>query len=208
MTTKEKIITQALERFNELGINAVGVRDIAISMGISPGNMSYHFPKKEDLITELASRLRAANDAAFQDFLANTINLTNFLFLMQRIFNNQYQYRALFLGMIEIQNTQETVRNAYKKTEQPRKTFYRDSFQKLVEQQELQTTEEDLHFLVSFMSLAGRFWLSEAAISFRDAPKEAIIHYYLHLISKQLSLFATPKGKEVLANLEWADFEK
>lgn len=203
MNTKEKIVARALDLFNESGINKVGVREIAASLGISPGNMSYYFPKKEDLLEELQNRIMQANDAAFQSFFANPGGMSNFLQLMQQIFNNQYKYRCLLLNIVELQNDAHKTRLNYQEIEQRRRNFYRNVFQSMVEQKELKATEADIEFLVSFMTLAARFWLSEAAVSFRNWSKEQIIQHYLQLIMKQLSLFATAKGKAILADLEF-----
>jgi AcrR family transcriptional regulator len=43
---------------------AVGVRDIARDLGLSPGNVSYHFPTKEDLVTTLVENAHRENNAA------------------------------------------------------------------------------------------------------------------------------------------------
>ena len=48
--TAERILEYAREAFNERGVAAVGVREIARDLGLSPGNVSYHFPTKEALI--------------------------------------------------------------------------------------------------------------------------------------------------------------
>lgn len=208
MSTKEKIVERALQLFNESGINKVGVREIAASLGISPGNMSYYFPKKEDLLEELQGRIVQANDAAFKSFFNNPGGIVQFLQLMQQIFNNQYKYRCLLLSLVELQRERDTNRVTYREIEQRRRNFYRNVFQTMVQYKELRATEADLDFLVSFITLAGRFWLSEAAVSFRDWTKEEIINYYLKLITKQLALFATTKGKAILANVAWAALEK
>ena len=208
MSTKEKIVERALHLFNESGINKVGVREIAASLGISPGNMSYYFPKKEDLLEELQRRIGQANDAAFKSFFAGPGGIVHFLQLMQQIFNNQYKYRCLLLSLVELQKEGNNNRANYREVEQRRRHFYRTVFQAMVTHKELRATEADLDFLVSFITLAGRFWLSESAVSFRDWTKEEIINYYLKLIARQLALFATTKGKEILANPERAALEK
>jgi len=43
--TKQKILKQSLQLFNELGISNVSLRDIADEAGISVGNLQYHFKK-------------------------------------------------------------------------------------------------------------------------------------------------------------------
>lgn len=64
--TARRILDRAREAFNERGVAAVGIREIARELGLSPGNVSYHFPTKEALIAALAEEVHAANDALVQ----------------------------------------------------------------------------------------------------------------------------------------------
>ncbi len=205
MSTKEKIVERALQLFNEVGIHQVGVREIANALQISPGNMSYHFPKKEDLIRELQNRLTTANDTAFKSYFEKQGGIADFIDLMRQIFHNQYQYRSLLLNLIILVHEPK---DDYHEHQQRRQRFFRNVFQTMIAQKEIKATDADLDFLVSFMSLIGRFWLSEATISFQRWEKERIMNYYLQLITKQLSLFATKKGKAVLADLALEAIEK
>ena len=47
---REDIITTATALFNKRGYHRVGMRDIAADLGISTGNLTYHFPKKQDIL--------------------------------------------------------------------------------------------------------------------------------------------------------------
>ena len=49
-TTKESIRNTARELFNERGYRAVSMRNIADALGISVGNLTYHYPHKELLM--------------------------------------------------------------------------------------------------------------------------------------------------------------
>lgn len=51
--TKKRILDCAWESFKEQGYNAVSMRNIAETLGISVGNLTYHFKKKEELIEAL-----------------------------------------------------------------------------------------------------------------------------------------------------------
>lgn len=55
MDTRQKILDIARTLFNEYGYNGVSLRDIAKAAGISEGNLTYHFKKKENLIECLLS---------------------------------------------------------------------------------------------------------------------------------------------------------
>ena len=53
MSTKQKILDQALHQFNTDGVEKITTRHIAKELGISQGNLHYHFPNKEEIITQL-----------------------------------------------------------------------------------------------------------------------------------------------------------
>lgn len=50
---KQEIMTCARKLFEARGYNGVSMRDIASQLGISVGNLTYHFKKKEDLLEAL-----------------------------------------------------------------------------------------------------------------------------------------------------------
>jgi AcrR family transcriptional regulator len=53
MKTKKHILEVSRLLFNEKGVMNVTLRDVAKSMNKSYGNITYHFPTKEDVITSL-----------------------------------------------------------------------------------------------------------------------------------------------------------
>jgi len=50
MKTKSKIISKAIKRFNESGYGAINLFDLAQSLNMSRGNLTYHFKDKESLL--------------------------------------------------------------------------------------------------------------------------------------------------------------
>ncbi|MDO4289140.1 MAG: TetR/AcrR family transcriptional regulator [Eubacterium sp.] len=51
--TREDILTMARKLFSEGDYNSVSVKNIADALGISTGNLTYHFKKKEDIALAL-----------------------------------------------------------------------------------------------------------------------------------------------------------
>ncbi len=57
--SKEKIIEQAKALFEKKGYRNVSLREIAEAAGTTIGNLTYHFPQKEDLILSMQEGLYA-----------------------------------------------------------------------------------------------------------------------------------------------------
>lgn len=57
MTTKEKIMKVATRLFNERGYGAVNLKELAQVIGISRGNLTYHFKNKEVLLEAIIKRM-------------------------------------------------------------------------------------------------------------------------------------------------------
>ena len=103
MDTKDKIIATAIDLFNIHGTKAISTNHIAKEMGISPGNLYYHFGSKNDIIrsisdnfsNELGSVLKIQLDT-ISDFSSNLTSLFN------RFFKIQQSYQFLFLEGVHL----------------------------------------------------------------------------------------------------------
>ena len=91
MKTKDKIITIANELFNLHGTKAISTNHIAREMGISPGNLYYHFRSKDDIIRSIANNFSNELESTFQiqlntisDFSNNLTTLFNNFFRIQQ----------------------------------------------------------------------------------------------------------------------------
>jgi AcrR family transcriptional regulator len=57
LKTKEKIIQTAITAFNREGYTAISLFEIAQLMGISRGNLTYHFKDKEELLQAITAQM-------------------------------------------------------------------------------------------------------------------------------------------------------
>src|SRR5215210_3147598 len=64
MGTRDRIIDTAIRLFNEQGTGPVSTNHLAAALGISPGNLYYHFRNKEEIVRAVYARLRPAWVAA------------------------------------------------------------------------------------------------------------------------------------------------
>ena len=56
--TPDRILDASRQLFNERGYAATTLAEIAASVGIARGNLTYHFPTKRELVMELEKRVR------------------------------------------------------------------------------------------------------------------------------------------------------
>lgn len=96
MKTKEKILKKALEMLNNEGTERVTTRHIATALGISQGNLHYHYPTKNALIKALFGRM-ALEVMEAERFDGSEIGLSDLMASMEANFAIMYRYRFLFL---------------------------------------------------------------------------------------------------------------
>jgi AcrR family transcriptional regulator len=96
MTTKERIIETAVTLFNEQGTKAVTTNHIAAAMGISPGNLYYHFRNKEEIIHAIYEQMDHEGMDNYQQIIARippgSLHAMEETFAMIQRFNWRYRF--------------------------------------------------------------------------------------------------------------------
>ena len=96
MKTRDKIIDTAIKLFNEQGTRAVSTNHIATAIGISPGNLYYHFRNKEDIIRAIFEQMDAYGFEQYQSILntyqPGSIKAMEQTFIMIQEYNWRYRF--------------------------------------------------------------------------------------------------------------------
>jgi AcrR family transcriptional regulator len=193
LNTKDKIRDKALELFNERGIEYVGLRELAALLNIRVGNITYYFPTKDDLVYELSQELRKANSAIM--VVQENMTMRGFLEMLHVVFQNHYRFRCLLRSFVHLMQQNKPMAAAYQTTQANRRDMIGAQLVGLKTGGYLQISEEEKAFLLSSLTLISRFWISEAAISFREMSSEEQIRYYLSLVANLLIPYASTKAK-------------
>jgi AcrR family transcriptional regulator len=98
VTTKDRIIETAIRLFNTCGTSRVTTNHIAEEMGISPGNLYYHYRNKEEIIRCIWEKMTSEIHVPFEykDLAPDERGLADFLFQFFRV---KYDYRFFWLEM-------------------------------------------------------------------------------------------------------------
>jgi AcrR family transcriptional regulator len=99
--TAERILEVTLELFNRFGEPNVSTTLISAEMGISPGNLYYHYPAKDELINALfddyEGRLNSLLNAS-----DNVRDVEDAWFFMHTLFELIWQYRFLYRDLNDL----------------------------------------------------------------------------------------------------------
>ena len=99
--TAERILEVTLELFNRFGEPNVSTTLISAELGISPGNLYYHYPAKDELINSLFDRYeRALNELL--NASDGVRNVEDAWFFMHALFELIWQYRFLYRDLNDL----------------------------------------------------------------------------------------------------------
>lgn len=93
--TAERILDTALALFNRLGEPNVSTTAISAELGISPGNLYYHYPAKNELINALFRRYELALDELLQG-ADGVRNVEDAWLFFHMLFESIWQFRFLY----------------------------------------------------------------------------------------------------------------
>jgi len=99
--TAERILEASLDLFNRFGEPNVSTTLISAELGISPGNLYYHYPAKDELINSLFDR--------YEKSLSELLNASDGVrdvedawFFMHTLFERIWQYRFLYRDLNDL----------------------------------------------------------------------------------------------------------
>ncbi|MBC7716373.1 MAG: TetR/AcrR family transcriptional regulator [Pseudorhodobacter sp.] len=99
--TAERILEVTLELFNRFGEPNVSTTLISAELGISPGNLYYHYPAKDELITSLFDRYeRSLNELLHA--ADNVRNVEDAWLFFHMLFELIWQYRFLYRDLNDL----------------------------------------------------------------------------------------------------------
>lgn len=112
--TRKNIINTAIELFNQQSVGNVRVQDIAKASAISPGNLTYHFRTKKELMEGVYDYMKGELAALhFGDFLFK--EAIDSLEIAKTYLKFQIKYRFFYRDIMEIFSLVPEVKTAYRK---------------------------------------------------------------------------------------------
>jgi AcrR family transcriptional regulator len=206
MRTKDKIVATALHLFNTQGTDLITVRHIAQEMGISHGNLCYHFPRKEDIVFQLYLNLVAELDREIARSEGEALNVRLVVDLVRSTFAVQYRYRFILTDFVAIMRSIPAIKGHFLALFEQRKSQFSRLIGGLVQSgyflPEQYPGQHD-QFIRQFYIL-GDFWIAESEILYEGEEADKLDHY-TRLANGLIFLHLTDKGRAEMQT-HWPGF--
>lgn len=158
--TRERILETSLALFNDFGEPNVTTQLISDELGISPGNLYYHFRSKDQIIETLfADFERTMSDtlAAPSRRVPDVEDLWLFLHL---VFEGIWAYRFLYRDINELLSRNRLLETHFKRIVAHMVATSANLFEGLVATDDMRASTTEIQTLAVNMTVLATYWLS------------------------------------------------
>ena len=157
--TAERILEVTLELFNRFGEPNVSTTLISAELGISPGNLYYHYPAKDELINSLFDRyeralnelLRAADEVS---------NIEDAWLFFHMLFELIWQYRFLYRDLNDLLSKNRRLETHFQFVLKNKGKAVQSVLDGLSRGNAMQINPHDMESVATAMVVVLTYWLS------------------------------------------------
>jgi AcrR family transcriptional regulator len=178
MKTREKIIQASIALFNDQGERNVTTNHIAADLGISPGNLYYHFRNKEDIILSIYEEYaRNLLIETMPEVTPDVKPLDAIILYMDVVFQAMMKFRFFYSNLPVLLAKNPLLHDKYVEVQ----SFIADRVSQLLlslkKAEMMEFDDEDLPDIVSILRLVNTFWLSFYQTQNNDANINDSVFY-------------------------------
>lgn len=163
--TKDRILQVAVQMFNEQGVQSITSRHIAAEMGISHGNLDYHYNTKETLILAIYKQMRREMSDSYMSRKEYSTSLEHFHHLLMQLEAFQLKYRFFNLDVLEITRSFPEISKLLTKTLELRKQQMDELFNEFIGEGYMgKRVDFDYGRLQHTIRIIITFWLSQQVV--------------------------------------------
>ncbi|MCG8575504.1 MAG: TetR/AcrR family transcriptional regulator [Flavobacteriales bacterium] len=194
--TKEKIIAKALELFNNDGVKETTLRKIARELGISQGNLTYHYKTKDEIIEKLYFDLAEKMNTEMQKMTVQSSSMQVLYTSSSITMKGLYAYRFLLRDLYKILKESEKLKVHYAQLQQLRTQQTSQIFTALVQEEMVRPPEFEGEYerFYERLNILGDNWINAHEL-LTDQIADPVKHY-VDLLVEMLYPYLTEKGKK------------
>ena len=187
--TRERILETALILFNDFGEPNVTTQLISDEMGISPGNLYYHFHNKDEIIESLFADFERGMEESLAAPARRAANVEDIWLFLHLIFEGIWKFRFLYRDINELLSRNRVLETHFKRIVAHKVSTATTICQGLVATGEMKATRAEINALAVNMTLVATYWLS---FEFVSDPRKKIGEESLSRGAFQVMALAAP----------------
>jgi AcrR family transcriptional regulator len=158
--TKNNILQKAIELFNKLGTASVSMNSLAEAVGISAGNLQYHYKNKEEIIRAIMEEMFKQFDVIYQP-TEGPFTLETLRHMMRLNFDIIWQYPFFFRELGALLRKDKILTRQFREIQEQRLTDQENIIKRLANSGKVQSTlsPDELHNVVLTGWVLGHTWL-------------------------------------------------
>jgi len=157
--TAERIVAVSLDLFNRFGEPNVSTTLISSELNISPGNLYYHFPAKDKLITHLFDRYESAV-MTLMEASSEVQDVEDAWFFLHSLFELIWEYRFLYRDLNDLLSRNRHLETHFKTILERKTSALRQLLESMVHAQRLKMQAQTIETLSASMAVVVTYWLS------------------------------------------------
>ncbi|MBE0365159.1 hypothetical protein PULV_a1908 [Pseudoalteromonas ulvae UL12] len=203
MRTKDKIIQASIALFNEQGERAVSTNHIAAHLGISPGNLYYHFKNKEDILRHIFALYREHLHTHFTPINPNKDQLEQLIGYLDSLFELMWKFHFFYDNLGDILSRDETLKKEYHAMQANLLEQIADVVRGMKLAEIIDIEEEDILDLAHSIKIMVSFWTPYLKIhKFDSSLLKTDIYKGLLKVLLLFKPYSYGTGKDKIAKLQ------
>jgi AcrR family transcriptional regulator len=187
MKTRDRILECALKLFNQQGEPNVSTLDLANELGISPGNLYYHFHGKEPLILGLFERFQAELAPLLDPPEHAQLAAEDYWLFLHLIVERLAQYRFLFQDLSNLAGRLPKLARGIRNLLNSLKRTLASLLARLKAEGQVVSDTQALGQLVEQITMTLLFSLDYQRILDREAEVRVVVYQIMMLVAPHLT---------------------
>ncbi len=157
--TFDRIASVTLDLFNRFGEPHVSTTMISAELGISPGNLYYHFPSKDKLVNHLYDQFEASI-LSLLDAGGDVQDIEDAWFFLHTLFERVWDHRFLYRDLNHLLSGNRHLETHFHAVLERKTQALRQMLESLAAAEVMQISPDSVQTLSASMAVMVTYWLS------------------------------------------------
>jgi AcrR family transcriptional regulator len=162
--TRGRILAESLELFNARGEANVTTGMIAQALGISPGNLYYHFRSKDEIVEQLFARFEERMDVHPRTTSAGPEAIEDLWLYLHLMLEGIWEYRFLYRNLDNLMARSRRLREHFNRMADRKFAVVVALCESLVRARAMKARPEEIRTIARNVLLVATYWLDFRAL--------------------------------------------